>query len=115
MKRIEVLVARMLTLVMLMVPISTLRVVAQSQVIEPTDRTILPIPEPKVPNSTVFNARNATPPARFEVKAPAGAPNVLIVLIDDMGFGMSEAFGGPINMPTLDRLAKGGLRYNHFH
>ena len=41
----------------------------------------------------------------FEVKAPAGRPNVLIVLIDDMGFGMSSAFGGPIHMPTVDRLA----------
>ncbi len=81
----------------------------------PLDRTTLPIPEPKIPHSTVFDARNATPPPRFQVKAPAGAPNVLIVLIDDMGFGMSSAFGGPINMPTLDRLAKGGLRYNHFH
>ena len=46
------------------------------------------------------------PPPRFQVKAPACAPNVLIVLIDDMGFGMSSAFGGPINMPTVDRLAK---------
>jgi arylsulfatase A-like enzyme len=79
------------------------------------NRTVLPIAEPKIPHSTVFDARNATPPPRFEVKAPAGAPNVLVVLIDDMGFGMSSAFGGPINMPTVDRLAKGGLRYNHFH
>ena len=115
MKRITVIVAAMLTLVMLVGPISTLRVVAQSKVVEPVDRTILPIPEPKVPNSTVFNARNATPPPRFEVKAPAGAPNVLIVLIDDMGFGMSEAFGGPIHMPTATRLANDGLRYNQFH
>lgn len=44
------------------------------------DRTVLPIPEPKIPHSTVFDARNATPPPRFEVKAPAAAPNVLIVL-----------------------------------
>jgi len=115
MKRIAVMVARILTLVMLVGPLSTLRVVAQSNVIEPIDRTILPIPEPKVPNSTVFNARNATPPPRFEVKAPAGAPNVLIVLIDDMGFGMSDAFGGPIHMPTATRLANDGLRYNQFH
>ena len=79
------------------------------------DRTTLPIPEPKIPHSTVFDARNAKPPPRFEVKAPAGAPNVLIVLIDDMGFGMSSAFGGPIQMPTVERLAKNGLRYNHFH
>jgi arylsulfatase A-like enzyme len=79
------------------------------------DRTVLPIPDPQIPHSTVFDARNAKPPARFQVKAPSSAPNVLIILIDDMGFGMSSAFGGPISMPTLDRLASGGLRYNHFH
>ena len=79
------------------------------------DRTILPIHEPQYPHSTVLDARNATPPPRFEVKAPAGAPNVLIVLIDDMGFGQSGAFGGPLNMPTLERLSSSGLRYNQFH
>ena len=79
------------------------------------DRTILPIPEPKVPFITELDARKVPPPPRFEVKAPQGAPNVLIVLIDDMGFGQSSAFGGPIHMPTLDRLAAGGLRYNQFH
>src|SRR5262249_13879194 len=77
-----------------------------------SDRTVLPIPEPMYPHSTVFDVRNATPPPRFEVKAPAGAPNVLIVLIDDMGFGQSSAFGGPIRMPTVERLANNGLRYN---
>ncbi|MEI6152625.1 MAG: arylsulfatase [Deltaproteobacteria bacterium] len=82
----------------------------------PTDRTALPIPEPQYPHSTVLDVRNAPPPPpRFEVKAPVGAPNVLIVLIDDMGFGQSGAFGGPINMPTVDRLANNGLRYNQFH
>ena len=84
-------------------------------VVLPTDRTVLPIPEPQYPHSTVFDVRNATPPPRFEVKAPAGAPNVLIVLIDDMGFGQSSAFGGPIHMPTVERLANDGLRYNEFH
>jgi arylsulfatase A-like enzyme len=79
------------------------------------DRTMLPIHEPQIPHSTVLDVRNATPPPRFEVKAPGGAPNVLIVLIDDMGFGQSSAFGGPINMPTVDRLANNGLRYNEFH
>ncbi|MHC4249658.1 MAG: arylsulfatase, partial [Planctomycetota bacterium] len=54
-------------------------------------------------------------PPRFEVKAPEGAPNVVIVLIDDIGFGASTGFGGAINTPTLDRLAKDGLRYNQFH
>ena len=75
----------------------------------------MPIPDPSYPPITQLDARNATPPPRFEVKAPSGAPNVLIILIDDMGFGQPSTFGGPINMPTLDRLAKGGLRYNEFH
>lgn len=79
------------------------------------DRTVLPITEPKVKPITILDARNAKAPPRFQVKAPAGAPNVLIVLLDDMGFGQSSAFGGPIHMPTLERLAKGGLKYNQFH
>jgi arylsulfatase len=84
-------------------------------VLLPTDRTVLPIPEPQYPHSTVFNARNATPPPRFLVKAPANAPNILIVLLDDMGFVQSSAFGGPIHMPTVEGLANNGLRYNEFH
>jgi arylsulfatase A-like enzyme len=84
-------------------------------IVLPTDRSVLPLPEPQYPHSTVLDARNATPPPRFEVKAPAKAPNVLIVLIDDMGFGQSSAFGGPIHMPTVEALANDGLRYNEFH
>jgi arylsulfatase len=79
------------------------------------DRTRLPIPEPDYPHSTVLDARDTKPPARFEVKAPAGAPNVIVVLVDDMGFGMPSAFGGPLRMPTADELARRGLRYNQFH
>ena len=79
------------------------------------DRTTLPIREPDYPRCTVLDARDATPPARFEVKAPAGAPNVLIVLVDDMGFGMPSAFGGPVSMPAAERLASQGLRFNQFH
>jgi len=79
------------------------------------DRTKLPIAEPDYPHSTVLDARDAKAPPRFEIKAPAGAPNVLIVLIDDMGFGMSSAFGGPLRMTSADRLASQGLRYNQFH
>ncbi len=79
------------------------------------DRTVLPIPEPSIPPITELDVRNAKAPPRFEVKAPSGAPNVLIVLIDDMGFGQSSAFGGPIHMPTVERLARRGLRYNQFH
>ena len=51
------------------------------------DRTVLPIAEPKPPQYTELDVRNATPPPRFEVKAPDGAPNVLLVLVDDLGFG----------------------------
>jgi len=79
------------------------------------DRTILPIKEPKRQLYTELDASKATPPPRFEVTAPQGAPNVVVILIDDIGFGASAAFGGPINMPTLDTLAATGLKYNRFH
>ncbi len=79
------------------------------------DRTILPIAEPKRQTYKELDARNAQPPKRWQVKAPEGAPNVVVVLIDDMGFGASSAFGGPINMPNLEKLAANGLKYNRFH
>ena len=79
------------------------------------DRTHLPVAEPKYATSTVLDARDAKAPPRFEVRPPKGAPNVVIVLLDDIGFGQSSAFGGPCRMPNLDRLAADGLRYNNFH
>jgi arylsulfatase len=79
------------------------------------DRTVLPIPEPKPTTITEIDARKATPPPRFEVKPPKGAPNVVIVLLDDIGFGHSSAFGGPVQMPTAEKLASEGLRFNRFH
>jgi arylsulfatase len=79
------------------------------------DRTVLPIAEPEPPRYKELDARDAKPPARFEVKAPARAPNVVIVLIDDVGFGGPSTFGGPIQTPTMDRLAQSGLRFNNFH
>ncbi len=79
------------------------------------DRTVLPIHEPAFAPITTLDARDAKAPPRFEVKAPQDAPNVVIVLIDDIGFGSSSAFGGPIKMPTLERLAASGLKYNRFH
>lgn len=79
------------------------------------DRTVLPIPEPATTPITELDARNAKAPPRFEVKAPKGAPNVVIILLDDFGFGQGSSFGGPVRMPTLDRLSTGGLRYNRFH
>ncbi len=93
------------------VPVASAQTATASQV----DRTVLPIHEPEYPPITELDARKATPPPRFDVKAPENAPNVVIVLIDDIGFGHSSAFGGPIHMPTLEKIANNGLRYNRFH
>src|SRR5437588_3657282 len=79
------------------------------------NRTVLPVRKPTPPTITELDARNAKAPPRFEVKAPKGAPNVVVVLLDDIGFGQPSAFGGPCKMPTLDKLAAAGLRYNDFH
>lgn len=79
------------------------------------DRTVLPIPEPQPATSNVLDVRDATAPERFQLKAPDGAPNVLVVLIDDLGFAGTGAYGGPIATPTFDRLAGQGLIYNNFH
>jgi arylsulfatase A-like enzyme len=79
------------------------------------DRTVLPIHEPARQTYKELDARNAKAPARWEVKAPQGAPNVVVVLIDDMGFGASSRFGGPIHMPNLEKLAADGISYNRFH
>ena len=65
------------------------------------DRTVLPVPEPARPLYKEIDARNVAMPPRFEVKAPDGAPNVVIVLIDDLGFGVPTTFGGPVPMATL--------------
>ena len=64
--------------------------------VQSTNRTILPILEPERPAYTELDVRNTQPPPRFEVTAPSGAPNVVIVLIDDLGFGATTTFGGPI-------------------
>jgi len=79
------------------------------------NRTSLPIQEPTYPEDTILDARNAKAPTPFEVKAPQTAPNVVIVLIDDQGFGQSSAFGGPVNEPTAEKLAANGLKFNRFH
>lgn len=79
------------------------------------DRTILPIQPTKTKAITELDARNVTSPPPFQVKAPEGAPNVVVVLIDDIGFGATSAFGGDIQTPTFDRQADSGLRFNSFH
>jgi arylsulfatase A-like enzyme len=78
-------------------------------------REILPIPDLPVRADPALHAKDTSAPPIVPLRPPAGAPNVLIVLIDDMGFGATSAFGGPCEMPTLERLAAGGLSYNRFH
>ncbi len=82
---------------------------------ESLDRTILPIPMPKRQVTDILDARKYKIPPRVEPVAPQGAPNVVIILIDDLGFGATSTFGGPIPTPTFDKLAGSGLRYNNFH
>ena len=80
-------------------------------------RTMLPIPDRPATGLTTYDAKDpdtAFPPIQ-PLLPPEGAPNVLIILLDDVGFGASSAFGGPCHTPTAERLAAGGLRYNRFH
>jgi arylsulfatase len=75
----------------------------------------LPRPEPAFKGKIGHTVKESKPDFPAEVQAPPGAPNVLLILTDDVGFGASSTFGGPIATPTMDRLAKDGLRYNAFH
>ncbi|MFF1878934.1 arylsulfatase [Leifsonia sp. NPDC058230] len=80
-------------------------------------RTTLPIPDRPRPGLTTYDAKDpdtSYPPIE-PLRPPAGAPNVLIILVDDAGFGSASAFGGPCATPNAERLAAGGLRYNRFH
>src|SRR6478735_4012628 len=80
-------------------------------------RTVLPIPDQPRTGLITYDAKD--PDTKFspikQLRPPQGAPNVLIVLIDDAGFGSSSAFGRPCNTPTAESLSAGGLQYNRFH
>lgn len=75
-------------------------------------RHILPIPDRPRTGLITYDAKD--PDTKFppisQLRPPKGAPNVLIILLDDVGFGASSAFGGPCNTPTAESLATGGLR-----
>ena len=80
-------------------------------------REILPIPDIPHVGLTTYDAKDpdtSYPPIE-PLRPPEGAPNVLIILIDDTGFGASSAFGGPVNTPVAEKLAANGLKYNRFH
>jgi arylsulfatase A-like enzyme len=80
-------------------------------------REVLPIPDRRPVSLTTYDAKDPDtkfPPIR-PLRPPTGAPNVLIILLDDVGFGASSAFGGPCQTPTAERLAAAGLKYTRFH
>jgi arylsulfatase A-like enzyme len=80
-------------------------------------RQVLPIPDTEHVGLTTYDAKDpdTSYPPIVTLRPPAGAPNVLVILIDDVGFGASSAFGGPCHTPTAERLAGEGLRYTRFH
>lgn len=80
-----------------------------------TGEVVLPKPPQPFAGKIGATYRDSIPAAADAVKAPAGAPNVLLVLTDDVAFGAASTFGGPVPTPNLDRLAKAGLVYNRFH
>src|SRR5215471_13546847 len=78
-------------------------------------QAVLPQPEPPFKGQIGRTVKDATPDFPKGVEAPQGAPNILLILTDDVGFGASSTFGGPIQTPNFQRLATSGLRYNMFH
>lgn len=76
---------------------------------------VLPQPEPPFQGEIGRTAKDSKPDFPKPLEAPKGAPNVLLIMTDDVGWGASSTFGGPIPTPTYDKLAKTGLRYNQFH
>src|SRR5262245_33794469 len=76
---------------------------------------VLPVAQAEFAGVIGRMATEPTPAFRMSVSAPEGAPNVLLIMTDDTGFGAASTFGGPIPTLAFDRLAKTGLQYNQFH
>jgi arylsulfatase len=79
------------------------------------DRRVLPLPAPGFSGTVGRDFTTSKQDYPQPIKAPKGAPNVVLILLDDIGFGQPGTFGGPVPTPNMDRLAKAGLRYNRFH
>jgi arylsulfatase A-like enzyme len=80
-----------------------------------TAQEVLPKPEPPFRGKIGRTVKDSIPDFPKGVEAPKGAPNILLIMTDDVGFGASSTFGGPIQTPTFQRLADSGLRYNMYH
>ncbi len=78
-------------------------------------QVVIPPPTPAYQGKIEMRATDSTPWWPPQAAAPSNAPNVLLILIDDAGFGATSTFGGPIPTPSFDRIADRGLRYTHFH
>jgi arylsulfatase A-like enzyme len=104
---------RALQVAMLTVALVLLTIGVQAAV--KANRTVLPVPEPPFKGKIGTTLKDSKPDFPKEIQAPAGAPNVLIIVLDDVGFGHAGTFGGAVPTPTMDRLANNGLRYNTFH
>jgi len=88
---------------------------AHTMAAQEPNRTVLPIAPPPFRGTIGTTAGDSVPYPIPPLRAPAGAPNVLVVLIDDAGYGQSGTYGGLIPTPTMDSLAASGLRYTRFH
>ncbi len=80
-----------------------------------SDRSVLPVPQPAFDGQIGETTLDSRPGTARPVRAPQGAPNVLLFMSDDVGFAMSSAFGGPVPTPNMEKLAAQGQRYNRFH
>jgi len=95
--------------------ILSISLIAFSALSARAQEVVLPKPEPPFHGKIGRTVKDSTPDFPKRVEAPAGAPNVLLIMTDDVGFGASSTFGGPIQTPNFQRIADSGLRYNMFH
>lgn len=107
-KRVAGAIARLLAIAFAIISLFPLPALAATS-------KVLPIPEPSFQGKIGITYKESKPDFPQPIAAPASSPNVLLILLDDAGFGQASTFGGPVATPNLDRLAKSGLRYNQFH
>jgi arylsulfatase len=84
-------------------------------VAQEADRTKLPLPDAQFNGKIEKTFEGSKQDYPQPTRPPEGAPNVVIIMLDDLGFGHPGTFGGPVPTPALDKLAKEGVRYNRFH